>query len=285
MTRLEIGAMLLAVDGIGAEEMPQVCRAFIVSDDADATPDMAFRFVFNDRLPLPDVRWQSVFRSHNIDVRQWEGREWRLLSAQEGDPYAVYEEQGDRDAVVYVLNCKRRELAVDPVFVSCLALERHQAVRGGYVLHCSYLAYRGEAILFCGPSGVGKSTHSALWEREIDGSSVVNGDKCLVRRTADGRFWANGWPVCGSSGICRNVALPVKAVVFLQQTPVNRVISEDRPTHFKRLYQQLMLNRWNPQQTLDALEWIENLAATTTILTYGCNMEAEAALLLSSLLL
>ena len=56
-------------------------------------------------------------------------------------------------------------------------------------------------ILFSGPSGIGKSTQAALWQRYA-GAEIVNGDRALVRPdtgTVSGVFYA------GTSGISRNV--------------------------------------------------------------------------------
>ena len=73
---------------------------------------------------------------------------------------------------------------------------------GMLVLHSSYIVTRQEqGILFSGPSGIGKSTQAALWQRYA-GAEIVNGDRALVRPdtgTVSGVFYA------GTSGISRNV--------------------------------------------------------------------------------
>ncbi len=82
-------------------------------------------------------------------------------------------------------------------------------------LHASYIIYHGEAILFTAPSQTGKSTQAALWEK-YRGAEIINGDRVLLQRTDDG-FTANGIFYCGSSGICKNVTSPLRAVVLLKQ--------------------------------------------------------------------
>lgn len=59
---------------------------------------------------------------------------------------------------------------------------------GMLVLHSAYIVTRGgEGILFSGPSGIGKSTQAALWER-FAGARTVNGDRALVpARRKNGR--------------------------------------------------------------------------------------------------
>lgn len=71
---------------------------------------------------------------------------------------------------------------------------------GQLVLHSSYvLPPNGKAVLFSGPSGIGKSTQAALWQRYA-GADVINGDRTLIRTddlTANGVFYS------GTSGICK----------------------------------------------------------------------------------
>lgn len=91
---------------------------------------------------------------------------------------------------------------------------------GMLVLHSAYIVTRqGEGILFSGPSGIGKSTQAALWQR-YGAAQTVNGDRALVRPdtgTVSGVMYA------GTSGICRNVTAPLRAVVLLHQAPESRV--------------------------------------------------------------
>ncbi len=83
----------------------------------------------------------------------------------------------------------------------------------GIFLHASYVDAGGEALLFTGPKQIGKSTHAALWEK-YRGAEVVNGDRVLLRKK-EGRWHAFGSPYCGTSDICKNRTLPVKAIVII----------------------------------------------------------------------
>ena len=62
-------------------------------------------------------------------------------------------------------------------------------------LHSSYIIYHDKAILFTGPSGIGKTTQAELW-RDYQGAEIINGDVTLIRKW-DGRycaFWcADSW--------------------------------------------------------------------------------------------
>lgn len=109
---------------------------------------------------------------------------------------------------------ERFELRDSAVF-DALNLPRFLLQKGIGLLHCSFIIYNGEAVLFTADSGVGKSTQAALWER-YRGARVINGDRAAVKMK-DGRLFACGAPFCGTSGISENEQAPVRAVVLLSQ--------------------------------------------------------------------
>lgn len=91
------------------------------------------------------------------------------------------------------------------------------------LIHSSAIKYNGKAYLFSAQSGVGKSTHTALWKK-VFGSRVemINDDKPVIR-VKDGKAFAYGTPFDGGSGIANNISAPVGAVVFIERGKINSV--------------------------------------------------------------
>jgi hypothetical protein len=93
---------------------------------------------------------------------------------------------------------------------------------GGMMLHASALELDGGAYLFSGPSGMGKSTHTGLWQKEFPSARLFNDDKPALRRI-DGVWYAYGTPWSGKHGININIKVPLRGICFLRQGDENKI--------------------------------------------------------------
>lgn len=98
----------------------------------------------------------------------------------------------------------------------------HLFLHEGLMLHASAVELDGKAYLFSGPSGMGKSTHTRLWQTEFPGARVFNDDKPALRRL-DGIWYAYGTPWCGKDGININLKAPLAGICFLRRGNENRI--------------------------------------------------------------
>ena len=93
----------------------------------------------------------------------------------------------------------------------------------GFYLHSSAVCVDGKAYLFSGPSGMGKSTHTRLWQQIFgEQAQVINDDKPALR-CIDGIWYAYGTPWCGKDGININRKVPLAGICFLKQAPHNKI--------------------------------------------------------------
>ena len=93
----------------------------------------------------------------------------------------------------------------------------------GFYLHASAVALDGKAYLFSGPSGMGKSTHTRLWQQVFGDRAIVFNDDKPALRYRNGQWYAYGTPWCGKDGINVNLRLPLAGICFLQQAGENRI--------------------------------------------------------------
>lgn len=84
----------------------------------------------------------------------------------------------------------------------------------GMMLHASATVIDGEAYLFAGQSGIGKSTHAELLKKNYPSAILINDDKPALRYV-DGRWMVYGTPWSGKNGININVSYPLKAICLL----------------------------------------------------------------------
>lgn len=273
--KLNLGPITLGIEGIKLEEIPANTRLFLTEEEA--TADLTYYLHGVTALPGPSEPWKITFQRPDICVWENGALEARRLAVGNPDAaYALYQERNEKEVDVYFLESWRHELVVDTIFVSCLALEKQMAKKGAYILHSCFLQYQEQAILFSGPSGIGKSTHANLWCRYIDHTHVVNGDRTLIYTDDQGQYWASAWPVCGSSQICLKEAYPLKAIVFLGQAPHNEVMRLSPMQLFKQLSSQITINWWNKPQVNRALDALQRMLGKVPMTHYVCNLTEEA---------
>lgn len=148
----------------------------------------------------------------------------------------------------------------------------------GLLLHASLIKYGGKAIAFAGPSGVGKSTHAALWENDL-GATVINGDRAALRCGDEG-WTAYGSPYAGTSGIYCNDRAPLAAVVVLRQATENRLTRLSASEAFRHIYPELSIHHWDTQFATVATDLCLDLLGQVPMYLLECLPEADAAVLL-----
>ena len=272
---LTIAPLSLSIDGLTETEIPLNTRKFLT--EQEGVTDIHYTFHFVKELPPFEEGWTSTFERPDILVYQKGTCEARKLAVGTMEAaYAIYKETNEKEIEVYFLEALKQELVIDTIFVSCLALERHFAKKGAHILHCCFLHYHGQAILFSGPSGIGKSTHANLWCQHIDDTHVVNGDRCLIYPNEEGQYIASAWPVCGSSNICLTETYPLKAIVFMGQAPHNEVVNVRPMQLFKQLSSQITINWWNKRQVSQTLDDLQRMLGKVGMCNYACNLTEEA---------
>lgn len=103
-------------------------------------------------------------------------------------------------------------------FMTALATVGHDVTP----VHSSAIVCNGRAVLFLGESGTGKSTHTRLWQENIDGAVLLNDDSPFIG-FVDGRATAFGAPWSGKTPCYKQEHYPIAAIVRLSQAPHNAI--------------------------------------------------------------
>ncbi|MCR5637063.1 MAG: PqqD family protein [Clostridiales bacterium] len=119
-------------------------------------------------------------------------------------------------------------------YILMLAYKYTVIANGEFIIHASTSVFGSDCICFCGLSGAGKSTQTSLWEKHLKTWSVNYDQPCILNR--DGRYLVHGSPWSGKEHLFRNCFSPLKAIVFVQQSPVNSVERLTKAEAFSLLY-------------------------------------------------
>lgn len=263
-----IGALTLRLVG-PADAVPPELLPFEVSGGADA--DLTVTLCSNT-LPM--------LGNGALLLRNEE-----LLVCEHPDLYALFFPKFPQ-----LLECRltkdgaRANICHRPPYGSAFRTDLFHAIRflylytaqkhGVFALHSASILYRGRAWLFSGHSGMGKSTHAALWHDLLQ-VPVLNGDLNLIS-LADGAPVVYGSPWCGTSGISDTGAYPLGGIILLQQHTAD--LCETLPDDTKALLtaQRLISPAWTAGQLADSLAFTERLSGQILICLLKCTKEPSA---------
>lgn len=149
---------------------------------------------------------------------------------------------------------------------------------GVFLMHSSILEVDGNAYAFTAKSGVGKSTHTRLWLKNVPHARVLNGDKPLIRLEQDGSLTAFGTPWNGKENWGENISAKLAAVCFLERGEVNSIRPAKENEIVTRLMHQLYLRGARASVT-QQLQMMDALIRAVPFYVLACNISDEAALL------
>ena len=180
----------------------------------------------------------------------------------------------DIDGGLYALpdNCT----AEDREYIySSAAFCREIIPHGRFFLHASAVVLDGEAYLFSAPSGMGKSTHTALWLRSFEGSYILNDDKPVIFPENEGvTVW--GTPFAGKTDLQVNLGVPLRGICFLKQGNENIIT----PITEERAIALTLNNTYRPKNAEEMnllLDMIEKVVERADIFEMSCRNEFAAA--------
>ena len=232
-----------AVESAEGIERSKMCEPFRVED---AAADHTICLTFSDAIPKPPrgaaqsgpvYRWQESGARHLLQ---------RYSAAGKTPQFTCAVTRGARTDVTFA-ESYRAGASVRAV-LEAAGLFDIFADAGMLVLHSAYIVTRGgEGILFSGPSGIGKSTQAALWER-----------------------------FAGASGICQNVTAPLRAVVLLGQAAENRVVRARPQEAFARLLSQCAYYEWDAASAAQMTELAARLVTNVSVWRMDCRADESA---------
>ena len=161
--------------------------------------------------------------------------------------------------------------------VIMMAFAFASAHEGVLLIHSSVVFRKGRAHLFLGASGTGKSTHSSLWLKHIEGTDLLNDDNPAIRFDAEHGATAYGTPWSGKTPCYRQLHFPVGAIVRLHQAPHNRIHRLQGIEAFSAFAPSCSMMQWDKYSSTAELHTIEQVVTSVPVFDLECLPDAAAA--------
>lgn len=243
-----------------------ILESFAVTGGFDHTVE----FCLVDQLSAPEG--EPVYRDAGKQVFRFGKRQLRydgaVAQSLEG-AYLRIDREGSRSFV----QLKRSAIpcgVTNKLIMDAMEAEHLICHSGGFLLHASVIEVEGRAILFTAPSGTGKSTQAALWQKYA-GARPVNGDRAAVR---GGTVW--GIPFCGSSGQARRSVLPIAAIVYLTQAPQTVLRRLTGAEAFRKLWEGCSINVWDAEDMESCTDAVAGTLAAVPVYHLACTPDETA---------
>lgn len=258
---------------VGEESLPFLCSF--------QNPDCILKYSRTDEIDFSEMK-NGFLHGNRVFCRKGEEETVFVIPFPKSDPFGIVKTEKNQP---YTLICEYTEgsesfidylkniytvFSIETIFLRFNAL----------ILHSSFIRWKDAGILFSAPSGTGKSTQASLWEK-YENAEVVNGDRAGIRYV-NGNWRVYGLPLAGSSGIYKNVDVPLKCIVLLEQFEENKIQEAPASEVYKFLYPEIMMHRWDRIYEEKASELVLKLIRDIPVYKLKCRPDQEAVNLLKS---
>ena len=144
------------------------------------------------------------------------------------------------------------------------------------LIHASLVRNQGYGYAFIAKSGTGKSTHTSLWMKYIEGCDLMNDDNPIIR-FINGKPWIYGSPWSGKTPCYRNVKAPLGAITRIDRAKSNSIELLNPIEAFASLLPSCSHMKWDHNIHNKICDTITRIIETTKIYTLHCLPNEEAA--------
>ena len=254
-------------------ELPAAFTRLACEDPGDVHEEIQLKLLYEPLRPEGDPIEAPDYRIYPISDGQL--CIYPALIAEDGCQVAFLRRRNHKNILYYPAS--RWDFYAHPL--NCRHLIRGESLlesHGAFLLHSSVVMLHGKTVLFCGPSGMGKSTQADLWCRHL-GARLINGDRCLLRQQ-DGIFHGGGSLWCGTSQVYRPESAPVAGIFLLEQAPENQIFPAEGEA-FVQLLKLFTVNSWSTEFMEHLLDFLTRLLTCDPVYHRRCLPYRQAAAL------
>lgn len=197
---------------------------------------------------------------------------------EEGACYRMASDKIFSTATVYI-DQKDNEAGIVLSSFLMIAFAQSAVLHKTLLIHSSVIEKDRKGYGFLGKSGTGKSTHSSLWLRYIDGVELLNDDNPAIRVEEDGRVYIYGTPWSGKTPCYKNRRVELKALIRLEQAPENHFVWKVGVEALVTLLPSCSSMRWNTSLYTSMCNVLEEVIEKVKVGHLECLPDKNAALL------
>lgn len=150
------------------------------------------------------------------------------------------------------------------------------ATKQAMLVHASTIRQGDYGYPFIAESGTGKSTHTSLWLKHIEGCDLMNDDNPVIR-IEDGMPYIYGSPWSGKTPCYRNIRAKLGAVTRIERAPQNSIERLAAVQAFASLLPACSSMMWDSDIYNHLCNAVTRVVETTPVFTLHCLPNADAA--------
>ena len=197
---------------------------------------------------------------------------------EKGNTYRMVSDKTFSNAVAYV-DCTDKSVQLVLSSFLMIAFAQTAVLHQTLMIHASVVTNDGKGYAFLGKSGTGKSTHSSLWLRNVEGTELLNDDNPSIRIEEDGSVYVYGTPWSGKTPCYKNSKAPLMALVRLEQAMENHFTWKEGIEAVIALLPSCSSMRWNTLLYNGMCNLLEKVIGKVKVGYLKCRPDKEAALL------
>lgn len=144
----------------------------------------------------------------------------------------------------------------------------------GIMLHASGVVKDGYAYLFSADSGTGKSTHTDLWCKYLDGAYIINDDKPAIR-IVDDEIFVYGTPFSGKEDLSANKKVKLGGICFLYRSEENKIKKIPSESAVVPVLRQT-IHSLSEEKLEKLFSLLDKILSRIPVYEMGCNISEEA---------
>ena len=272
--KINLAGLIIEIEGFPYKEVPENMVTFICNNEKEA--DFKYRIMVESELKSD--KGTLIFENNIRKIYINNSKYFVYFSYKMGDDSSL------EISTVFDIESKEAQIYVDRKFIeltngpgllmSSLDIDLVLLLFNRIIMHASVVEYQNQAILFSGPSEIGKSTQANLWKKYMN-ADILNGDRATIDISKDITN-VYGSPYAGSSKIYRNESAPIKAIILLKQGEKNSIRQLVGMELYRNMFPRFSLARWDDKLSNISMNIIEEIISRIPVYELTCLPDEEA---------